>query len=54
MSKKKTSKRHGFSLAEMPRLKIHDEKKLTEFKPEDFFKNHHNVSIALFQSLAEK
>jgi probable addiction module antidote protein len=53
MSKKKTSKKHGFTLAEIPRLKIHDEKKLTEFKPEDFFKNHHNVSIALFQSLAE-
>ena len=53
MNKKKTSKKHGFSLADIPRFDIHDEKKFTEFKSEDFFKNHQQIGAALLQALIE-
>lgn len=53
MNKKKTSKKREFSLDDIPRFNIHDEKKLNEFNPEDFFKNHHNVGAALLQALIE-
>lgn len=52
MNKKKTSKKHEFSLADIPRLNVH-KKKITEFKPEDFFKNKKEVAEALFQCLIE-
>lgn len=53
MSKKKTLKKREFSLAEIPRISIKNEKKLTEFKPEEFLQDHESVGAALLQALIE-
>lgn len=53
MSKKKTLKKQGFSLADVPHLKLIDEKSVTNLDPRKFFKNQHNVSEALLQCLIE-
>ena len=53
MNKKKTSKKPEFSLADLPRFDISGEKGITEFKPEEFFKNQKKVAEALFQCLME-
>ena len=53
MNKKKTSKKHVFSLADIPRFDVHDEKKFTEFNPELLFKNKDYVAQALLACLIE-
>ena len=52
MSKKKILKRQELLLDNIPRLNV-DKKKVTEFKPEEFFENHQGVAIALLQALIE-
>jgi len=53
MNKKKTLKKQEFSLNDIQRFNINNEKKLTEFKPEEFFKNKKGVAEALLQCLIE-
>lgn len=53
MNKKKTSKKHEFSLADIPHFDIHDEHEFIEFKPEKFFNNKNAVAQALLQCLIE-
>ena len=52
MNKKKTSKKHGFTLADIPHINI-NEKDLKEINPEDHFKDTSKIAEALFQCLIE-
>jgi len=53
MNKKKTSKKHAFSLDNLPQFDITDKTMVTEFKPEKLFKNKKKVAEALLQCLIE-
>lgn len=53
MLKKKTSKKRGFSLDDMPTLKPNKKAKLKRHKPDQFFKDFDKVGAALLESLIE-
>lgn len=53
MLKKKTSKKHGFSLDAMPTLKPKKKAKLQKHQPALFFKDFDKVGAALLESLIE-
>jgi DNA-binding phage protein len=53
MTRKKTSKRQGFCLDDMPIVKSKKNVIVTEHKPSGFFKSHEKVAEALLQSLEE-
>ena len=53
MLKKKTSKKQGFSLDDMPTLKIKNNAKLKKHKPHQFFENSERVAVSLLESLIQ-
>ncbi|MGC2595207.1 MAG: hypothetical protein WA347_02880 [Rhabdochlamydiaceae bacterium] len=53
MAKKKTSKKQGFCLENMPIVKSKKTPHLLKHNPSDFFKSHEKVALALLTSLEE-
>lgn len=53
MDKKKTSKKPGFCLSDMPTLNLRKQVKLKTHHPEETFKNHSKVGAALLESLID-
>lgn len=53
MLKRKTSKKQGFSLDDMPALTVNKKAKLYKHEPKKFFKNFDKVGTALLESLIE-
>jgi len=53
MTKKKILKKQEFTLADIPKYNIPNEKELTIFNPDEFFKDDKEVAQALFQCLLD-
>ncbi len=53
MLKRKTSKKRGFSLEDMPIMKVTKKIKLEKHNPDRFFKDFDKVSAALLESLIQ-
>lgn len=53
MHKKKTSKKRGFFLEDMPILEPQKKAKLKKYDPSQFFKDFDRVGIALLESLVQ-
>jgi DNA-binding phage protein len=53
MLKKKTSKKRGFSLEDLPTLQTNRKAKLQKHDAKSFFKDFDKVGIALFESLMQ-
>lgn len=53
MNKKKTLKKHAFSLNELQPIEVIDESELHDSKASEFFKNKNEVAQAIFQCLID-
>lgn len=53
MLKRKRSKKHGFSLDDMPALKVDKKARLQAYHPNRFFKDLDKVGSALLESLVQ-
>ncbi len=53
MSKKRTSKKRGFSLEDLQPVNVVNDALLSDEKPQEFFKDHETIGAALLQCLID-